>query len=231
VTAAARLAIVNERLRADVQAQLEEVRASRARIVEAGDAERRRVERDLHDSAQQRLVTLSMKLGVLRERAGGMVDRDVAVALERASDRLREAIQELRELARGIYPPVLTDEGLPAAIRSLADRAPMPVTVETVVRGRPSPLVEATAFFVIGEALSNVSKHAPSATVIVRVSEERSALLVDVSDDGGGGADVERGSGLRGLDDRVAAARGTLTIVSPPGQGTTLHAVIPCDGP
>ncbi len=231
VTAAARLAISNERLRAQVQAQLEEVRASRARIVQAGDEERRRLERDLHDGAQQRLVTLSMKLGVLRERAAGIVGRDVAVALERALDHLREAIQELRELARGIYPAALTDEGLPAAIRSLADRAPMPVTVETLLQGRPSPSVEATAFFVIGEALANVAKHAPSATVTVRVSEEWSALLVDVRDDGDGAAYFEQGSGLRGLDDRVAASGGTLTIVSPPGQGTALHAVIPCDEP
>ena len=230
VTAAARLAISNERLRAEVQAQLEEVRASRARIVEAGDVERRRVERDLHDGAQQRLVTLSMKLGVLREHAAGTVGRDVAVALERASERLREAINELRELARGIYPAALTDEGLPAATRSLADRAPMPVAVETSLQGRPPPSVEATAFFVIDEALTNVAKHAPTATVTVRVSEEGSVLLVDVRDDGGGGADLERGSGLRGLNDRVSASGGTLTIDSPPGEGTAIHAVIPCDG-
>jgi len=231
VTAAARLAISNERLRADMQAQVEEVRASRARIVEAGDVERRGVERDLHDGAQQRLVTLSMKLGVLREHAAGTVGRDVAVALERASEHLREAINELRELARGIYPAALTDEGLPAAIRSLADRAPMPVTVESLFQGRPPPSVEATAFFVIGEALTNIAKHAPSAAVTIRVGEDGSALLVEVRDDGGGGADLERGSGLRGLDDRVAASGGTLTIVSPPGEGTALHAVIPYDEP
>jgi signal transduction histidine kinase len=231
VTAAARLAISNERLRADIQAQIGEVRASRARIVEAGDVERRRVERDLHDGAQQRLVTLSMKLGVLRERTASMVSRDVARALEGASDHLRGAIQELRELARGIYPAALIDEGLPAAIRSLADRAPMPVTVETSIQGRRSPSVEATAFFVVGEALTNIAKHAPSAAVTIRVGEDGSALLVEVCDDGFGGADFERGSGLQRLDDRVAASGGTLTIDSPPGEGTAIRAVIPCDGP
>lgn len=231
VTAAARLAISNERLRAEVQAQLEEVRASRARIVQAGDDERRRLERDLHDGAQQHLVTLSMKLGMLRERAEGAVDRDVALSLGRASASLREAIRELRELARGVHPVALTEEGLPAAIRSLVDRAPAPVAVETVLRARLPASVEATAYRVIGEGLANVAKHAPSAKVAVRVHEEGSAVLVDVCDDGPGGADLTRGSGLQGLGDRVAASGGTLTIESPPGQGTTLHAVIPCDEP
>src|SRR6266511_1592336 len=212
VTAAARLAISNERLRAEVQAQLEEVRASRARIVEAGDDERRRLERDLHDGAQQRLVTLSMKLGVLRERAEGAVDRDIALSMGRASASLREAIRELRELARGVHPVALTEEGLPAAIRSLVDRAPAPVAVETVLRARLPASVEATAYRVIGAGLANVAPHAPSAKVAVRVHEEGSAVLVDVCDDGPGGADLTRGSGLQGLGDRVAASGGTLTI-------------------
>jgi signal transduction histidine kinase len=223
---AAGMAIANERLRAEVRAQLEEVRASRRRIVEAGDAARRRVERDLHDGAQQRLVGLSLGLRMLEERS-----RDVpgaATDIAALQNELRGALQELRELARGLHPQILTEEGLGAAIESLAERSPIPVRVTIDREERLPAPVEATAYFVVAEALTNVSKYAHASSAAVAVARENGSLLVDVSDDGIGGAEPERGSGLLGLEDRVAALGGTLDLESPAGRGTHLHAEIPC---
>jgi signal transduction histidine kinase len=229
VVAAARLAIANERLRAEIRAQLEEVRASRQRIVEAGDHERRRVERNLHDGAQQRLVSVSLALGMLREQIGD--DRDAAAAVEAVAADLKGAIAELRELARGIHPAILTEEGLAAAVESLADRSRVPVRVRSGLDGDRLPeTVEAAAYFVVSESLANVAKYAEARTVEISIERREGRVTVCVSDDGVGGADPEQGSGLLGLADRVAAVGGTLAIASRPGEGTQITAEIPIDG-
>ena len=225
--AAARLAIANERLRAEVRAQLEEVRASRQRIVEAGDRERRRVERNLHDGAQQRLVTLSLSLAMLRDRAG--VDPDTAHSVAEIAVELRLAITELRELARGIHPAILSEEGLEAAVRSLTERATVPVRIHADLDGRLSEAVEATAYFVVSESLTNISKYANAAGAEIQLTQRDRRLTISVIDDGVGGAEPSRGSGLLGLRDRVAALGGTLEISSPPGVGTRIYADIPFD--
>jgi len=229
-SAAARLAIDNERLQAEVRAKLAEVQASRARIVEAGDAERRRVERNLHDGAQQRLVTLSLALGLLKEQLAQDGDPALAAQVDGLSTELRQALEELRELARGIHPAILTEEGLPAAVTSLADRAPVPVSVEEGRVGRVPEAVEATAYFVVAEALTNVAKYAHASRASVRLLRDGDRLQVEVTDDGVGGADIAAGSGLRGLEDRVAALGGGLSVESSPGAGTLVRAEIPCDG-
>jgi signal transduction histidine kinase len=225
--AAAGMAIENERLQAEVRAQLEEVRASRQRIVEAGDAERRRVERNLHDGAQQRMATLALSLAMLRDRAGG--DPAMAASLDRAAAELKQAIAELRELARGIHPAILTEEGLPAAVEALADRSSLPVRVRADFDERLPGPIEAIAYFVVAESLANVTKHASASGARVELSRCDGMLRVEVTDDGIGGADAGRGSGLRGLEDRVAAVRGSFHVKNPPGGGTRVLAEIPCD--
>jgi signal transduction histidine kinase len=226
--AAAGMAIENERLQAEVRAQLEEVRASRQRIVEAGDAERRRVERNLHDGAQQRMATLALSLAMLRDRAAG--DPALAASLDQATAELKQAIAELRELARGIHPAILTEEGLPAAVEALADRSSLPVRVRADFDARLPGPVEATAYFVVAESLANVTKHARAARARVELSRCDGTLRVEVTDDGIGGAGASRGSGLRGLEDRVAAVRGSLHVKNLPEGGTRVLAEIPCDG-
>ena len=226
VSAAARLALENERLAAEVRTQLDEVRASRARIVVAGDVERRRVERDLHDGAQQRLVTLALALQVAKGHVDGS-DPELAASLDRASRELNLALGELRELARGLHPTILVEEGLRAAVEALADRSPIAVSLH-VVPPRCAPYVEAAAYFVVAEALTNVAKYAKASIATVRIHEAAGIITVEIEDDGIGGADAARGSGLRGLDDRVAAAGGRLVVRSEPGAGTTIRAEIPC---
>jgi signal transduction histidine kinase len=223
---AAGMTIENERLHAQVRAQLEEVLASRQRIVEAADRERRRVERNLHDGAQQRLLTLALSLAMLRDRGGD--NPTTAASLADAAAELRLAIEELRELARGIHPAILTEEGLPAAVEALADRSLLPVRVRTDFDARLPEPIEATAYFVVSEALANVAKYARASSVRVELSRDGEHLRVEVTDDGIGGADPSRGSGLRGLEDRVSAVRGTLRIASSPGRGTRVVAEIPC---
>ena len=227
VAAAARLAIANERLRAELRAQLEEVRASRGRIVDAGDAERRKVQRDLHDGAQQRLVTLSLELGLIRNRLEPEVDPSILAQLESIGDELLGSIDELRELARGIHPSILTDHGLVAAIESLARRSPLPVSVDDQVGVRLPERVEVTAYFVVAEALTNVAKYAQASRVLVRLESRDGMVRVEVEDDGDGGADPGSGSGLSGLQDRVNAIGGQLWVESPPGEGTRVWAEIP----
>jgi len=222
------MAIANERLRAEVRAQLEEVRASRQRIVEAGDRERRRVERNLHDGAQQRLVTISLALAMMRDRPS--LDPSVAAALEQTAAELKRAIDELRELARGIHPALLTEEGLGAAVESLADRSPIPVRLTSGLHGRLAEPVEATAYYVVSEALANVAKYANATSALIELTRRNGLVRVEVSDDGIGGASVEGGSGLRGLQDRVAAVGGRLEVQSPPGGGTRVVAEMPADG-
>jgi signal transduction histidine kinase len=224
--AAASMALEHSRLQAEVQARLEQVRASRARIVEAGDAERRRLERDLHDGAQQRLVTLSLALGMARDRAAA--DPELGSLIESASKEAREALTELRELARGIHPAVLTETGLAGAIQALVERSPVATTVIAVPGGRFPAAIEATAYFVVSEALTNIAKHAMAGSAEVTIRQRPGRLVVEVSDDGAGGARPEGGSGLRGLADRVASAGGVLRVDSPPGCGTRLEADLPC---
>jgi signal transduction histidine kinase len=227
VAAASSLAIDNERLKADLRARLEELRESRLRIVEATDAARKRIERDLHDGAQQQLVALALELRLLRSKLGD--EGDVAPLVDGISDRLSSALAELRELARGIHPSILTDRGLKPAISSLADRSPVPVEADVAIENRLPEPIEAAAYFLVAEALTNVAKYAQASEVIVDVRPDNGAVLVDVADDGVGGAVVGAGSGLRGLHDRVAAVDGELTIDSPPGGGTRLRARIPME--
>lgn len=224
VRATAALVLENERLAAEVRSQLAEVRASRGRIVAAADAERRRIERNLHDGAQQRLVTLSVALGLEASRAGA-ASADV---LSRAQDDVEQAIAELRDLARGIHPTLLRDEGLEAAVRALAWRTPLPVTLETTVRDRLSDRVELAAYFVVSEALTNVVKHASASEAWVLLEREPATLRVSVRDDGVGGACIRADSGLAGLHDRLEALDATLSITSEAGQGSTVCAVFPC---
>jgi len=224
VQATAGLVLENERLAAEVRAQLAEVRASRLRIVAATDAERRRLERDLHDGAQQRLVTLSIALGLAAARAGP-ADRD---ALERAQDEVEGTIAELREFARGIHPTLLRDEGLETALEALARRTPLPVTVVGNVGDRAPDAVELAAYFLVSEGLTNVVKHASATAATVRLERRASTLVVTVVDDGVGGARAASDSGLAGLRDRLEALDGTLVVESLPGSGTTVRGEIPC---
>jgi signal transduction histidine kinase len=202
------------------------LRESRARIVEAGYAERKRVERDLHDGAQQRLVALALELQVVRSR----LETDPAGAgqlLEAAADELAGATHELRELARGLHPPLLSDRGLVPALEALAKRAPLPVAVEAEEVERSPQAVEAAAYFVVAEALTNVARHAHAEQAIVRVARRNGELRVEVEDDGAGGADLGAGTGLRGLRDRVDALDGSLEVESRPGRGSTVRATLP----
>ena len=219
VAAAAGLAMRSERLEAAL-------RRSRARIVEAGLQERRRLERNLHDGAQQRLVALSLTLRLAQGQIAKSPDKAVAM-VGAAQEELTRALDELRELARGIHPAVLTDRGLGAAVEALAVRSPLPVEIVDVPEERLPEPVEAAAYFVIAEALTNVVKYADASSATVSVRRVNGHAEVEIRDDGVGGADPGRGSGLRGLADRVGALDGSLALDSPPGSGTTLRAEIP----
>jgi signal transduction histidine kinase len=226
VSAAAGLALENERLLAELRAQVEQLRESRARIVEAGDTERRRLERNLHDGAQQRLVSLALAMGLAESKV--QTDPPAAVQLlQSAREELAQALAELRELARGIHPAVLTERGLPYALATLADRAPVEVELEVDVAHRPPAAIEAAVYYVVAEALANIAKYARATTASVRVRMHDRRVLVEVADDGVGGADPSAGSGLRGLEDRVQAFGGTLRVVSRPGEGTQITAELP----
>jgi signal transduction histidine kinase len=214
-----------------LRAQLEEVEASRTRIVEAADAERRRIERDLHDGAQQRLVTMALQLGAVRARASlsaNPVLAPVASALEDLTDQLSLTLEDLRNLARGIHPALLTEGGLRPALLSLAERSPVPAHVAAAPSERLPSTVEATAYFIVSEALVNAAKHARASSVTITVARCSEHLEVSVRDDGVGGADAARGSGLCGLADRAAAVGGSLSVESPPGGGTHVMARLPC---
>ncbi len=229
VGAALRMAVENERLRARLEEQLREVRASRARIVAAGDAERSRVERDLHDGAQQRLLTLSLALRLARSQAADARDPALEATLASADQELKQALAEIRELAQGIHPVVLSRAGLGAAIRSLAERSAVPVRIATVPAERFLEPLEAAVYFVVSESLANVAKHARASRVSVSVSTSDGWLRVEVSDDGVGGAATANGSGLLGLEDRVAALGGRLRIHSPAERGTSIVAELALD--
>jgi signal transduction histidine kinase len=221
------LSAENEQLNAELEATIAELRASRHRIVEAGYAERRKVERDLHDGAQQRLMALTMNLRLAREK----LDADPAATaelLDEAMAELAAATAELRELARGIHPVVLSDRGLAAALGGLADRSPVPVEIAAAPDERLPAPVESAAYFVVAEALTNVARYAEAELATVRVARRDGTIEIEVSDDGRGGADPESGTGLRGLADRVAALDGSLAVRSAAGAGTTVEARIPC---
>jgi signal transduction histidine kinase len=217
----------------DQRAAEAELRHSRTRIVEATDAERRRLERDLHDGAQQRLVSLSLALRLLRSRldAGDEANDGAIAAADEAAAELRVAIKELRELARGIHPAILTEAGLGPAIVALADRSTVPAVVGALPDRRLTAAVEATAYFVVSEALANVAKYAHATRAVVRTAWQDDSLTVEIADDGIGGADATAGSGLRGLADRLAAVDGTMELTSPRGGGTRLVAHIPAAAP
>ena len=225
--AAARLALENARLQAEVQAQLARVQESRARIVAAGDEQRRRIERDLHDGAQQRLVALALELKSAQRRHGGRDDPEIDRLLGDAAEEVQVAVEELRDLAGGIHPGILTQGGLAVALDALAARASVPVTVDARLE-RVSPAIEATAYFVASEALTNVAKHANASSAAIAASLENGLLVIEVADNGAGGASVDGGSGLRGLADRVEAQGGRLRIISPAGGGTRVVGEIPC---
>jgi len=227
VCAAAALTLENERLQAALRARLAELQASRARLVEATETERRRIERDLHDGTQQRLVSLAMSLGLAESKLAD--DPSAAAPLVReARETLALALAELRELSQGIYPSLLTERGLGAALDDLCRRAALPATLDASLPVRLPQQVEAAAYFVTSEALANAAKHSHATEVRIRARLERGVLLVEIADDGIGGAGTGSGTGLRGLADRVEALGGRLTLSSPPGRGTTIRAEIPC---
>ena len=212
-----------------VEAQLAEVRASRARIVEAADRARREIERNLHDGAQQRFVSVALELQRCLAPQRELSD-DARVELQRVLTELRAGLAELRDLARGLHPTVLTDRGLERALRTLADHATVPVELRVTLPGpRLAMPLEAAAYFTVCEALTNVAKHACATRVWVNVEPFDGHLRVEVGDDGAGGADLGAGTGLQGLRDRIAAVNGTLIIDSPPGAGTVLRARLPID--
>ena len=227
IAATVRLAVDNEALTTALEAQLQETQASRRRIVEAGDAQRQRIERDLHDGAQQRLVSLAISLRLLGDTLGENAPTAIRDELSAAEAELRGAIEDLRELAHGLDPMILRESGLGPAIRSLAERCPTRTHVELDLDGRLPRPVEATAYFLVAEALANVTKHAAAGLVTIRIRVDQGQLLVEVEDDGHGGADASRGSGLRGLTDRVAAAGGRFDLTTATGRGTRVAAVLP----
>jgi signal transduction histidine kinase len=226
VSAAAGIALENGRLHVELRAHLEELKGSRGRVIEAGQHERQRLERNLHDGAQQRLIALSLELGLLRERLAG--HPDAMTRLDRARGEIALSLEELRDVARGIHPAVVSGHGLGVALESLAAKAPVPVQLLVDLETRVQERVEVAAYYVVSESLANVGKHAEASLVSVDVARANGSLVVEVVDDGVGGADSEGGSGLRGLADRVEALGGRLRVWTPRGGGTRVRAEIPC---
>jgi signal transduction histidine kinase len=226
VTAAAGIAIENGRLQAELKARLEELRGSRSRVIEAGQRERQRLERNLHDGAQQRLIALSLELSLLEEQLDG--DPDARARLDLARREIAASLGELREVARGIHPAVVSGHGLEVALEQLVARAPVPIRLKVDVDDRLPEQLEVAAYYLVSESLANVGKYAQASSASVEVGRRDGQLLVEVVDDGVGGADTELGSGLRGLADRVEALDGRLRVWSPLGGGTRVKAEIPC---
>lgn len=227
VAAAVGMTIENAQLQVDLRARLEELRGSRVRILEAEQRERQRLERDLHDGAQQRLISLSLELGELTTRLGD--DPELKDRIETARREVTSSLSELRDLAHGIHPATVTDHGLAVALESLAIRAPVPVQVMGATRDRLPQRVELAVFYIVSEALANVARHARASSSVVDLTRTSSYLVVEVRDDGVGGATADDGTGLRGLADRVEALGGRLQVWSPAGRGTRLRAEIPCE--
>jgi signal transduction histidine kinase len=226
VAAAAAIALENTRLEVELRARLDELNASRRRIIEAGQSERRRMERNLHDGAQQRLVALSLELGILERRFAG--DPEARRQIDQVKRELAGSLEDLRELARGLHPAMLSGHGLAAALEGLVARAPVPVGLHVELEARLPEQHEVAAYYLVSESLTNVAKYAHATNVSVDVRRAGGRLVVEVSDDGCGGADTGGGSGLRGLADRVEALDGRLRVVSPEGGGTRVRAEIPC---
>jgi signal transduction histidine kinase len=226
VSAAAGIALENGRLQAELQARLQELRGSRERVIEAGQKERQRLERNLHDGAQQRLIALSLDLRRLEQRLGA--DPDSRARLDQARQEIALSLEELRAVARGIHPAVVSGHGLAVALESLAARATVPVRLTVTLEERASESVEVAAYYVVSESLANIGKHAQATSATVEVARVNGDLTVEIVDDGVGGADSERGTGLRGLADRVEALGGRLRVWTPPGGGTRVRADLPC---
>jgi signal transduction histidine kinase len=227
VTAAAGIALENARLHAELRARLEELRGSRARVIAAGQSERQRLERNLHDGAQQRLIALSLELSLLEEQLDG--DPNASERLGQARREVATSLEELREVARGIHPAVVSGHGLAVALEQLAVRATVPVRLTVETGERLSEALEVAVYYFVSESLANVGKHAQASSVRVEVTRRDGDVLVEVADDGVGGADTELGSGLRGLADRVETLGGRLRVWSPAGRGTRVRAEIPCE--
>ncbi|PNG22944.1 sensor histidine kinase [Streptomyces cahuitamycinicus] len=209
----------------ELNSKIKELGRSRVRLVDAFEAERRRIERDLHDGAQQRLVALSMTLGLARLDAA---DGPLGPVLAKAQDEAATALVEIRELIRGIHPQVLTDRGLVAAVEDLADRSTIPVDVDLDLPVRPPEAIETAVYFAVSEALANVAKHSGASRAVVRGGLDEGQLAVEVEDDGHGGADTGRGTGLQGVADRVSVLDGRLQVSSPPGGPTVFRLLVPC---
>jgi signal transduction histidine kinase len=226
-TAAAGMSIENTRLQVELRARLEELRGSRLRVIEAGQKERQRLERNLHDGAQQRLIALSLELGMLEQRLDG--DREAGARIAEARQEIATSLEELREISRGLHPAVVSGHGLAVALEQLTARAPVPVRLEVELGGRRLPeALEVAAYYLVSETLANVGKYARASSASVVVRRDAGEVTIEVADDGVGGADTERGSGLRGLADRVEALDGRLRVWSPRGGGTRVRAEIPC---
>ncbi len=227
VSNSVRLVGDHERLSEQVRAQLNEVRASRRRILEAAANERARLERDLHDGSQQRLVGLALQLRLMRRSVDPSTSPELAESMDLASKNLGEALAELRELARGIHPAALTDGGLSAAMPLIADRVPVPIELRIELEGRLDPTIESTVYFVASEALTNAVKHSAAERVKVELRTDRNSVVLAVTDDGCGGASIDAGTGIAGLRDRVEAVGGVLWLESPAKGGTRLVAEVP----
>ncbi len=227
VRAAAAIALENGRLQAELRARLEELEGSRIRVIEAGQEERKRLERNLHDGAQQRLIALSLELGLMGTKLNG--DPEALARIEQARAEIAVSLDELRDVARGLHPAVLSGHGLAVALQSLAATSAVPVTLRVEVEDRLDEAVEVAAYYVVSESLTNVAKHAQAGSASVEVVRRDGDLVIEVVDDGVGGADTERGSGLRGLADRVEALGGSLRVWTPRGGGTRVRAELPCE--
>ena len=226
VTAAAGIALENARLQAELQARLEELRGSRARVIAEGQKERQRLERNLHDGAQQRLIALSLELSLLEQRL--TTDPEAQARLDLARQEIALSLEELRDVARGIHPAVLSGHGLEVALESIVAQAPLPVRLRIELDGRLQEPLEVAAYYVVSESLANIGKHAQATAATVEVGRKRKQIVVEVVDNGIGGADTESGTGLRGLADRVESLGGRLLIWTPTGGGTRVRAEIPC---
>src|SRR5436305_5109883 len=226
VTAAAAIAVEQGRLQAELRARLEELRGSRARLIDAGQRERQRLERNLHDGAQQRLIALSLELSLLKQR---LADNPEATSrLDRATHEIALSLAELRDVAHGLHPAVLSGHGLQVALESIVARTPVPVRLTFSLEERLHERLEVVAYYVVSESLVNIAKHACATRATVAVAREDGRMVVEVVDDGIGGADTERGSGIRGLADRVEAVGGRLRVWTPHGGGTRVKADVPC---
>jgi signal transduction histidine kinase len=226
VSAAAGMALENGRLQSELRARLEEVRGSRERVLEAGQSERQRLERNLHDGAQQRLIALSLDLSRLEQRLGD--DPEARVQVDLARQEIAQSLEELREVAHGLHPAVVSGHGLAVALESLAARAPVPVRLSVDLEDRVAEQLEVAAYYVVSESLANIGKHAHATSASIDVGRTDGRLVVEIVDNGVGGADSEGGSGLRGLADRVEALDGQLRVWTPRGGGTRVRAEMPC---